>query len=179
MSEERPPPRRRPPSKSEKVRDPRTIAKFLEELSWVLNSYSNVDFRAISDFIHHRNGADGPRAGKLETYASTNPNIHFLVGVLPVIFSNERLFPSNEHIADFGSTALKLQISRWDKRSRYELIGLIVCETARLDDNRLTSLVKALHKIVADDPDAHNLIQGSTSRRVNWNEVIQRLTSGD
>lgn len=176
MSDER---RRRPPSKAEKIRDPRTMTKFLEELSWVLNSYSNVDFRAIPDFIRHGNGDGVSRPRELETYVSKNPNIHFLVGVLPVIFSNERIFPSNEHIAEFGNAALGLQISRWDKRSRYELIGLIVCETVRLDDSRLSTLVKALQKIAAEDPHAQNLIQNTSSRKVNWNEVIQRLTSGD
>jgi hypothetical protein len=105
MSDER---RRRPPTKAEKVRDPRTITKFLEELSWVLNSYSNLDFRAIPDFIKHGNGDAVPRPRNLETYASKNPNIHFLVGVLPVIFSNDQIFPSNEHIAEFGSSALGL-----------------------------------------------------------------------
>jgi hypothetical protein len=176
MSDDR---RRRPSSKSEKVRDPRTMTKFLEELSWVLNSYSNVDFRAIPDFIKHGN-SDGRTPPKdLQTYASKNPNIHFLVGVLPVIFSNERIFPSNEHIAEFGSAALGLQISRWDKRSRYELIGLIVCETVRLDDSRLTMLVKALQKVAEEDPHAQNLIQNTIGRKINWNEVIQKLTSGE
>jgi hypothetical protein len=176
MTDER---RRRPTTKAEKVRDPRTITKFLEELSWVLNSYSNVDFRAIPDFIKHGNGNAVAHPKNLETYASKNPNIHFLVGVLPVIFSNDQIFPSNEHIAEFGSSALGLQISRWDKRSRYELIGLIVCETVRLDDSRLTKLVSALQKIAAEDPHAQNLIKSASSQKVNWNEVIQRLTSGD
>jgi hypothetical protein len=158
---------------NEKTRDPRSVKKFLEELSWVLSSYPNLDFRAIRDVLEkdvtHR------ASTKLESYASRNPNIHFLIGALPVIFSNEDLFPSNEDIVEFAEGALRLPIPRWGKRSRYELIGLIVCETAQLNDDRLERLVRALSKVI-DDPRARAIFRDRKAQKLNWNEVIQRLT---
>lgn len=168
---------RRTAAKSDKIRDPRSVRKFIEELSWLLSSNSNLDFRAIRDMMHSGNGTLLQGKSNLQQYTSKNPNIHFLTGALPVIFSDERLFPSNEDIVEFSNGALQLPIPRWEKRSRYELIGLIACETAKLDDLRLERLVRALSKIVSDDPNARSIMHNRKADKLSWNEIIQRLTS--
>jgi hypothetical protein len=171
---------RRPPRsgiRNEKTRDLRSIKKFLEELFWVLSANSNIDFRAVVDNIDVLTGnASDPRLAK---YVSKNPNIHFLVGTLPIIFSDEKYFPTNEDITEFALEALNLPISRWEKRSRYELIGLVVCETAKLNDQRLVKLVDVLSKILTDDPNALGIFQSRKANKLSWNEVIQRLSRGD
>lgn len=165
-------------NRSDRTRDARSVKKFLEELFWVLSSNSHLDFRAIAENIELIASPKG--AGhQLARYVSKNPNIHFLIGTLPVIFSNEKFFPTNEDITEFASEALRLPITRWEKRSRYELIGLIVCETANLDDDRLVRLVDALSKIVSDDPDAQGLFRDRKANRLSWNEVIQKLSHGE
>lgn len=159
-------------SRTSKTRDPRAVQRFLEELSWVLASNSNLDFRAIADYP--------PRAAQaLGRNVSKNPNIHFLVGSLPLIFENPKYFPSNEDIADFASEALELPISRWEKRSRYELIGLIVCETAKLDDFRLERLVSILARMLDDDPKVNMLLSERKTQKLSWNHIIQRLSGID
>jgi hypothetical protein len=165
-------------NRSDRTRDARSVKKFLEELAWVLSSYSHLDFRAVAENI---DSVFGLKASdhRLARYVSKNPNIHFLIGTLPVIFSNEKFFPTNEDITEFASEALRLPISRWEKRSRYELIGLIVCETAKLDDDRLARLVDALSKIVSDDPNAQGLIRDRKANRLSWNEVIQKLSHAE
>jgi hypothetical protein len=80
---------------------------------------------------------------------------------------------------EFAFEALRLAISRWEKRSRYELIGRIVCETARLDDDRLARLVDALSKVVSNDPSAQGLIRDRKANKLSWNEVIQLLSHAD
>lgn len=166
--------RRQSSARSDKTKDPRTVAKFLQELSWLLDSYSHVDFRALSE------AGNRPIQANLGfgRHVSKNPNIHFLVGALPIIFSDELYFPMNEDIAEFASEALRLPIPRWEKRSRYELIGLIVCETAKSNDERLTRLVNALERITSEDPNAKALLQTRKANSLSWNEVIQRLTHG-
>jgi hypothetical protein len=161
-------------SGGDKTRDFRSVRRFLEEFSWLLAANSQLDFRAILDVIDAVPDSHANRS--LGNYASKNPNIHFLIGALPVIFSDETIFPTNEDLVGFSDGALNLPIPRWEKRSRYELIGLIVCETAKLDDNRLHRLVKALTKIIANDPNAQDLFKNRKGTRLNWNEVIQRLT---
>lgn len=161
------------PSRNEKTRDHRTAARFLEEFSWLLQSYSNLDFRVLSEDVRFVS----PVAKTLTKTASKNGNIHFLVGTLPIIFNDLRYFPNNEDIVEFANGALGLDIGRWEKRSRYELIGLIVCETAKLNDHRLGLLVDALSRVTADDPGAQAIMVERKANSLSWNELIQRLTS--
>lgn len=161
-------------TRSQKVKDPRAIKRFLEELSWLLESHSNLDFRALGENIEFI----GDTERNFSRHVPKNPNIRFLVGILPAIFSNEHYFPTNEDLKDFSSEALSLPVSRWEKRSRYELIGLIVCETVKLNDDRLARLVAALSRITTDDPNAQEILQSRKAQKLSWNEVIQKLTHG-
>src|SRR4051812_32435298 len=100
---------RKPTARNEKIRDPRTIQRFLEELSWVLNTYSNLDFKSISNAqVVPLNSIKGKPG--FQQYISKNPNVHFLVGALPTIFSDEKLFVSNEDLAGFATEVLSLTI---------------------------------------------------------------------
>ena len=161
---------KRPLSRNEKVR----VGRFLEELSWLLESHSNLDFRALSDNYKYMSDTEK----NISRHIPENSNIRFLVGVLPSIFSNEQFFPTNEDLSVFSKEALNLPVPRWEKRSRYELIGLIVCETVKLNDDRLARLVNALSRITEDDPSARAIIESRKEQKLSWNEVIQRLTHG-
>jgi hypothetical protein len=110
-------------------------------------------------------------------YLPENPNVYFLVGTLPKLFSDERLFPSNEDIADFAGAALKVRIPRWEKKSKFELIGHIVCRTAELSDIEVSDLVKALQRLIANGDSARKLIRDSKQSGLSWNEIIQQLSS--
>lgn len=162
---------RKTPSKTAKTRDPRAAARFIEELSWLLQSYSNLDFRVLEQDVTF-----GAKTGDSST-APKNQNIHYLVGTLPIIFNNPKYFPNNEDIVEFANMALRLNIARWEKRSRYELIGLIVCETARIDDQGLGKLVEALTRVTAEEPGTEAIIASRKENSMNWNDLIQLLTS--
>lgn len=157
--------------RSEKTRDSRTAVRFLEELSWLLDSYSNFDFRVLGDANFQSTNSD-----TLGNAGSSNGNIQYLVGSLPIIFNNSHYFPSNEDIADFADGALGLNITRWEKRSRYELIGLIVCETAKLDDHKLGRLVEAIARVTQEDPNVDVIVAERRAKSIGWNELIQLLT---
>jgi hypothetical protein len=68
----------------------------------------------------------------LKRIQSIDPNKHFLIEVLPRLFQDRSSFPQNEDIADFAGTALGLQMSRAEKRSRYEIIGQLFVELINL-----------------------------------------------
>lgn len=161
---------RKSASRSEKTRDVRTVARFLEEFSWLLQSYSNLDFRALENL---RIGLPRER----NVGPENNGNVHFLVGTLPIIFNDLRYFPTNEDIVEFANGALGLDIGRWEKRSRYELIGLIVCETAKLNNPQLDLLVEALSRITSDDVSAQRILVDRKANSLSWNELIQRLSA--
>jgi hypothetical protein len=164
--------------------DPKALARFIEQLSWLMSSNEDLDFRALRNMVREfssRPRSDfysrGPRV--IDGFAPKNPNISFLVGSLPGLFNNPDFFSSNEEIAEFAKIALQVKIPRWQKKSKFELIGHVVCNTAKLGDKRLEILVRALSKIVGDEKHAKEVFAAKRQQKSSWNEVIQRLYETD
>lgn len=108
-------------------------------------------------------------------HKSKDANKHFLIGVLPRLFQDRSLFPQNEDIVDFAASALRLNMSRSEKRSRYEIIGKVICETDALDEQQLTDLVKALEIISGNSDKLELMAEKKKSGSFSWNETIQEL----
>lgn len=155
--------------------DPRAMARFIEELSWLLTSYADLDFRALgqvgSEIIHNT------RQRNFLTHGDRNPSIRHLVGALPGVLVDERLFPSNEMIVEFAQETLEMTIPRWSKKSRYELIGHVVCNTDQAPPWKVESLVAALDRLIAAKGTARTKIEKQIRSGASWNEVIQGLIS--
>ena len=137
-------------SRSKKVSDETKVKyaiDFIEELSWLLESKRSLKLNDIPGILRNKLLAPEPIIGAANKYVSPNPNIHYLIGILPRLFQDLKLFSRNDEIAEFANDVLGIKISRIEKRSKYELIGLIVCEANELDDKKLDSLVKALSEI--------------------------------
>lgn len=110
-----------------------------------------------------------------KTYQSTDPNKRFLIGTLPRLLLDRDLFPSNEDITDFAEVALRLEMTRTEKRARHEIIGKIVCETDNLDERQLTDLVRALELIVGNKDRLATMIERKKLGTFSWNETLQEL----
>ena len=110
-----------------------------------------------------------------KTYQSTDPNKRFLIGTLPRLLLDRDLFPSNEDITDFAEVALRLEMTRTEKRARHEIIGKIVCETENLDEQQLTDLVRALELIVGNKDRLATMIEKKKLGTFSWNETLQDL----
>lgn len=150
--------------------------RFLEELSWLLASYPALDLNALSGMLS-RNLRGSAATAAVGGYASANPNKQFLVGALPRVFMDESLFPTNEDIAQFADSVMELQIPRYAKKSKYEIIGHVVCETDRLNDTRLAKLVSALAALADGDDGTKHLIRQRKEQKFGWNAIIQELAS--
>lgn len=149
----------------------------LEELIWLLDSIKITKFKAVPRILREIvNNSNDSSLDVADEYKSPNPNVHFLIGVLPRLFMDEVLFPSNQSISQFAEDFLGVKVSRQDKRSKYELIGLIVCETDRISDSMLHTLVKALSKIIANEEQLTKIKEEKSNNNFSWNETIQKLT---
>ena len=149
---------------------------FVEELAWLLESKKNMKLRlAVEDL---RKLARGPESALKvgREYTSPNPNIHFLIGVLPRLFQDEMLFPSNAAIAQFAEEVLHVPVSRYEKRSKYELIGLIVCQTDQLNDQKLDELVRALAEITKSEVKLNSIRSAREAGTFSWNNTIRQLS---
>jgi hypothetical protein len=138
-------PQERAQLKTRKTQDGRTIRQFLEELSWVLSTYSHLDFRALPQVLENSSQL------KVAPMDYIPPHIQSVVGVLPHILNNKAIFPTKAKIIDFACEALDINISKWERKSKYEIIGYIVCEVDTFDDAKLAHVVTALTKRISGE----------------------------
>lgn len=151
------------------------VLNFLEELSWFLDSRKNLDLKEVINEL--KDSLDNENKIKFASgYQSSNPNIHFLTGALPRLFIDKKLFPDNETIIRFAKEVLNIDVSSRAKRSRHEIIGRIVCETESLSDNKLSTLVKSLHKITSNEFKMKKMREVRKDINFSWNETIQMLS---
>jgi hypothetical protein len=110
------------------------------------------------------------------SYQSADPNKRFLIGALPGLLLNLKLFPTNDDIVSFAADALHLKMtSTAKKRARHEIIGKVICETNNLDENQLTDLVRALEKLVGNKDRLAVMIEKKKTGSFSWNETLQEL----
>ena len=166
--------------RNSKVRDNnidyKKASMILEDLAWSLQKISTSELIKISDLLRSRAVHGMSESAVSETHKSNNPNKHFLIGVLPRLFQDRNLFPLNEDIAGFAKEVLYLDMSRSEKRSRYEIIGKVVCETNELDDKQLSKLVKALEYMVESKVELKLMAEKKKSANFSWNKAIQEMT---
>jgi hypothetical protein len=147
----------------------------LDELVWSLQGIKLDHLRDAANVLREVVSQSTPTSAVARGYQSVDPNKHFLIGVLPRLFQDRALFPQNEDIVDFAATALELPMNRAEKRSRYEIIGKVVCETDQLDERRLTTLVTALERLVGDKARIAAMAEKKRAGNFSWNETIQEL----
>lgn len=152
---------------------------FLEELSWLFESKKKLDLSSIPTLLRKRLVPDEAVLSSADGYISPNPNIHYLIGILPRLFQDEKLFSKNEDIAAFAKDVLNIDISRIEKRSKYEIIGLIVCETNNLNDLELNGMVDALARIAGSTQKLDAIAKAKASTGFSWNEAIRNLAKQD
>ena len=147
---------------------------FIEELSWLIDTKKGVDLKELPQLL--RGMLDSNTLPIDSKYESTNPNKNYLIGILPNLFQDEELFKTNIDLADFAENVLKISVSRAEKRSKYELIGLVVCEVTNLNDSNLTILVNALSKLTGSKEQLNQIKEAKKRANFSWNQAIQELS---
>jgi hypothetical protein len=160
-----------------KKNDRAVLFKFVEELSWLLSSYEDLDFHALGKLESIVEKSASTASITKHYSAMVEPNARVLVGSLPGLLKNELIFRSNEDIIEFSVTTLGIQIPRWQKKSKYELIGHIVCHTDMAGPERLERLVQVLNKLLSDSGETMLNLQNQRKSGLTWNDVIQQLLS--
>jgi hypothetical protein len=152
------------------------LKRFIEELAWLMESYSKIDLKKAAMLIDESIGETSEVRKAMGAYESQNPNIHFLIGVLPSLFLDESIFKTNDDIADFAADILEVNIPRHQKKSKYEIIGHIVCETSRINEKRLDKLVRALSVLINDEKGKKIIAERKRDNSsFSWNDMIQSL----
>ena len=155
--------------------EPKALLKFIEELSWLLTTYDDLDFRALGALADQLFDAQRVTSSFRSHIANRAPTTQQLVGIIPSLLTDEKLFPSNEGIVEFSTLALGITIPRWHKKSKFELIGHIVCSTEQADPKRVQQVVLALRNIMDDRGETRQNMEVQRKSGMSWNEVIQKL----
>lgn len=149
---------------------------FVEELSWLIESKKNVRLKEIPDLLRNLLEKNESAANGELSLSLDGNSIRSLIGILPELFLDNNLFKTNNDIIIFSEEVLKINITRKEKRSKYELIGLIVCETSKLNNKELQGLVCALQVIISDNDKMNYLKQNINHDGFSWNKAIQYIT---
>lgn len=169
---------RSPISSSRKKRsDPRELARFVEELSWLLKSFEDIDYNALSNFSHQAEFFLS-NSEKFRRSSSIDQSAMVLVGILPNFLMDNKLFPANEGIVEFAEAALDLTLKRWQKKSRYEIIGQIVCHTNEASPEKIARLSEIIEEMHDNKTGIRKVIESNREQGRSWSEVIGRLYDG-
>jgi hypothetical protein len=162
------------PKRPARRSDPKVLSRFVEELAWFLSSYDDVDFKALADFATEQREIRN-RSVHLASRVSKSDTTVMLVGILPSLFMDVALFPSNEDLVDFARYALGIDTPRWSKKSKNELIGHIVCHANLAPTSKVNRLLTALEGLVDEHGSVRKKVKDQRRLGLSWNEVIQNL----
>ena len=82
------------------------------------------------------------QAEKTKSYRTVDKKTE-LIGTLPSVLIDKNKFPTNESIVKLVEKSLNLKISNWKKKSRSEIIGILIAKIAEKDVSELNLFIKA------------------------------------
>lgn len=148
----------------------------LQEIVWAIRSRPADEL--IAGVKHLRKVArDQTILPSAKSSRDMRRNAKALVGAMPLLLSDTDLFPSNEDIAKFATEALAIEIPRWGKRSRYEMIGMLVMETIELGDSELRAVARFVSSLGGGGKALDSFKKKSRQTGFSWNEAIRSLSS--
>lgn len=146
------------------------VLSFFENLCWLLDSNSSINFQTAEKLLKEwRNSISNVDTNQL--------NSSELIGILPAILKDQEIFETNQQLVRFANEVLSLQITRWEKRSRNEIIGLIICEVEEANSDRISTIIKWSQQIQNHKTQICQLQkQASQNGSIfSWNDTLQKL----
>ena len=153
------------------------LINFFEELSWLLDSNKELNFKNASKLLKQcRNLLSHGTVSNI-----WENNAYTLIGVLPSLLRDNEIFQSNAQLVQFAEEVLALNITRWEKKSRNEIIGLIICEVEDVNMERLDTLSDWAANILNNKTKvkAMQLKAKNSGNMFSWNETIQKLVGAN
>jgi len=154
----------------------------LQEVLWLLESLSPKQTKEIimqldemRKYSSHGLFYPGEELLSLKKYTSQNEGKNFLVGVLPKFLQDQSVFPENKDVAGFAKEIFDIYI-KYEKKSRFEVIGTIVCYISEADDRKFEKVVELIAKVVTDESKVQKLSLERERVGFSWNDAIRRLS---
>ena len=146
---------------------------FIEELCWLLDSRKNLDFPEVIKLLK-----DIKYNANMQNDVLDNND---LVGILPRILVDTTLFKTNRSLWQFSKEILSIDILNWEKRSRNEMIGVIICKIQESPEASKGVSTYLLENILINK-DKFEQMQKEKERENNpflWNDAIRKIVEGE
>lgn len=149
--------------------------KFFGFISELLALFSKYDKKELSNFrnileeiMGSRDVEVKPRRGYVRKQGEKAKNE--IIGGLPRVFLSKNYFSKNLDIDAFAKRHLGIQIPQPNKKSRPELIGIVVTKVAEMKPDELYNFNKVLNKVLArvDEGKVDDFF-------LEWEKAIQNL----
>lgn len=154
----------------------------IQELIWAIRSRETSELSSGVSYL--RNLALHEKTERRKSEKISRPSLmdrrrdlKALVGSMSLVLADVELFPSNEDIAKFAKEALRIPIPRWEKRSRYEMIGMLVMESINASPARLREVAGLLNKISEESDSMDEIKKSARQTGFSWNEAIRTLST--
>lgn len=161
-------------------REIQELLNFMDEFAWLSSKYKASDIKNFRNILLENIDERNMRAHstrKFDDYSDKSTSKNYLIGVLPKFFQDKDLFEKNSDLAEFAE-CIGVYLPRYDKKSRYEMIGTIICTISEMNEMHLNQFVNAINKLVSDEMlmiDLKNY-KYSKGSAYSWNEIIRQLS---
>ena len=152
----------------------------MQELVWAIRSREPNELLSGVSHLRHLAQNEKIERRKAERKLMNRDrqrDLKALVGSMSLVLADTELFPANEDIAKFATEALQISIARWEKRSRYEMIGMLIMESINASPARLRDVGDLLNKISDESESMAQIKKRSRQTGFSWNEAIRSLST--
>ena len=145
------------------------MINFIEDLCWLLDSKKDMNYADIPRMLRRMSKGNEKTAIELQK--------EDLVGILPQVLTDTDLFRSNKSLAQFSNEILNIQILNWEKRSRNEMIRVIICRVQDNEEIRKGISSYLLSNILKNKNEFAEIQKKSEKEHNNfsWNDAIHDI----
>lgn len=151
------------------------VLGFIEDLCWLLDSKRNMNFADVAKMVDDVKKEE--QNHKKENIDRLSEDI---IGILPRLLVDTTLFGSNKMLNQFADEILGIEIKNWEKRSRNEMIGVIICEIQESDNKKRGVSLYLLENILAKKEEISKFQKKNETEKnpFRWNDVIHNIVGG-
>lgn len=151
--------------------DINTALSFVEDICWLIDAKRNMNFSEIPKILK--------KSIKDNDALSNYESAEGLIGILPTLLVDNMLFKTNKELYDFSNEMLGFEIKNWHKRSRNEMIGVIICEVEKSDKVKDKVFANLLTHIKNNKEKIKILQNENKDNQFSWNDTIQKIVEMD
>lgn len=163
----------------DKVKAEKTI-RFIEELTWLMKSVKINDLIDGVSVLYQTEltkKVDSPDVilEIQEEYKSNIAEKDALIGILPSFLLDKELLEKNLDLAEFAESVLRIKITRPEKRSRYEIIGMIVSDVVSFEEERVVELINTIRELSTSKVRSRIINMKAIKNKFRWNDALQNI----